>query len=67
MVQPERKLSDTELDRPARELFAEVRAQNPGEPRGRAAGDTAGDVGVDPLDWLLGNSDGDDAEDSSGD
>jgi hypothetical protein len=67
-VQPERKLSDAELDRLARELFAEVRAQHPQKPMGKLAGDTAGDVGVDLLDWLLDGSDGDDAGDGgSGD
>ena len=60
-VQPEKKLSDAELDRLARELFAEVRAQHPEKPVGRAASDAAGDTGVDLLDWLLdgGGGDGD--------
>ncbi|MDN3571891.1 hypothetical protein [Methylobacterium longum] len=52
-VQPGKKLSDAELDRLARELFAEVRAQHPEKPLGKPAGDATGDVGVDLLGWLL--------------
>ena len=62
-AQLEKKLSDAELDRLARELFADVRAQNREEPRGKPAEDAAGDVGGDLLDWLLGGSDGDDSAD----
>ncbi|MCJ2017150.1 hypothetical protein MKK84_06895 [Methylobacterium sp. E-065] len=56
-VLPERKLSDAELDQLARELFAEVRAQHAEKPRGKSGGDATADVGVDLLDWLLGDSD----------
>lgn len=65
-AQPERKLSDAELDRLARELFAEVRAQHPEKPLGKPASDAAGDVGVDLLDWLLDGSDDDGGSDSDG-
>ena len=58
-VQPEKKLSDVQLDRLARELFAEVRAQHPEKPLDKPAGDATGDAGVDLLDWLLDGSDGD--------
>ena len=64
-IQPEKKLSDAELDRLARELFAEVRAQHPEKPWGKPTGGAAGDVGVDLLDWLLDGSDGDAGGDSS--
>lgn len=58
------KLSDEELDRRARELFAEVRGENPEEKAGRAlesAGDAAGETGGDVLGWLFdsGATDGD--------
>ncbi|MDN3572187.1 hypothetical protein [Methylobacterium longum] len=46
-------LSDDALDRLARELFAEVRAQHPQKPMRKPADDLAGDVGFDLLDWLL--------------
>ena len=58
------KLSDAELDRQARELFAQVRAEHPEEKAGRAlnsAGDAAGEVGSDMLGWLFGDSSDDDA------
>ena len=58
-VQPERKLSDTELDRLARELFAEVRAQHPEEPVSKPSKDTTGDIAADLLDWLFDAGDGD--------
>ncbi|MCJ2053940.1 hypothetical protein [Methylobacterium sp. J-070] len=58
-VQPERKLSDTELGRLARALFAEVRAQHPEEPVSKPSKDTTSDVGVDLLDWLSDGGDGD--------
>ena len=65
------KLSDAELDRQARELFAQVRAEHPEEKAGRAlnsAGDAAGEVGSDMLGWLFGGSGDDDAGgDDSGD
>jgi hypothetical protein len=57
----ERVLSDDALDRLARELFAEVRAQHPQKPLGRPADDAASDVGTDLLEWLL------DAGDDTGD
>jgi hypothetical protein len=49
----ERVLSDEALDRPPRELFAEVRAQPQREALGKPVGDEAGDVGLDLLGWLL--------------
>ncbi|MCJ2048257.1 hypothetical protein [Methylobacterium sp. J-070] len=58
-IQSEKKLSDAELDRLARELFAEVRAQHPEKQLGKPAGDAAGDVSVDLLDWLSDGGDGD--------
>ena len=57
-VMPERKLSDAELDRLARELFAEVRAQHAEKPQRMTGGDATSDAGVDLLDWLLDGSDG---------
>lgn len=57
----ERVLSDGALDRLARELFAEVRAQHPQKPMGKPADDAAGDLGIDLLAWLL------DAGDDAGD
>ena len=60
----ERVLSDEALDRLARELFAEVRAQHPQKVLGKPVGNAAGDVGVDLLDWLL--DAGDDAGDGDG-
>jgi hypothetical protein len=56
-------LSDEELDRRARELFAEVRAEHPEAKAGRAlatAGDAAGEVLPGLPDWLA------DAEDTPG-
>ena len=64
-IQPEKKLSDSELDRLARELFAEVRAQHPKKPLRRSGEDALGDVSVDLLDWML--DAGDDAGDGDGD
>jgi hypothetical protein len=65
------KLSDEELDRRAREFFAQVRAEHPEEKAGRAlnsAGDAAGEVGSDVLGWLFGGSSDNDASgDHSGD
>ena len=54
-------LSDEALDRLARELFAEVRAQHPKKPLRRSTEDAADDVGFDLLNWLL------DAGDDAGD
>jgi hypothetical protein len=50
------KLTDDEIDRRARELFAQVRAEDPEAKAGRAlqsAGDAAGEVGSDVLSWLF--------------
>ena len=58
-AQPERKLSDAELDRLARELFAEVRAQHAEKPAGESGGGATGDVEVDLLDGSHGDADGD--------
>lgn len=55
-VQSEKKLSDAELDRLARELFAEVRAESPEAKAERAlktAGEVAGQVIPGLPDWLL--------------
>lgn len=63
------KLSDAELDRRARELFAQVRAENPEEKADQAlgsAGDAASEAGGDVLGWLFGSSDGDDASGDDG-
>ena len=60
----ERVLSDDALDRLARELFAEVRAQHPQKPLGRPGGDAISDVGVDLLGWLLDAGDDDAGDDS---
>ena len=49
----ERVLSDDALDRLARDLFAEVRAQHPEKPLHKPADEAVGDVGFDLLDWLL--------------
>lgn len=57
----ERVLSEEALDRLARELFAEVRAQHPEKPLRKPGEDAAGDVGFDLLNWLL------DAGDDAGD
>jgi hypothetical protein len=43
LVEPNKKLSDEELDRLARELFAEVREENSGAKAGRAL-DSAGEI-----------------------
>lgn len=61
----ERVLSDDALDRLARELLAEVRAQHPKKPLGKPTDDAAGDVGIDLLEWLLDAAD--DAGDGDGD
>ncbi len=58
-VLPERKLFDAELDRLARKLFAEVRAQHAEKLQGNANADTTADMGVDLIDWLLDCGDGD--------
>ncbi|XYD11885.1 hypothetical protein R1A27_32490 (plasmid) [Methylobacterium sp. NMS12] len=58
-TQHDKKLSDAELDRLARELFAEVRAQHREDPLNRPAGEATSNAGVDLLDWLLDASDGD--------
>lgn len=55
-------LSDEELDRRARELFAEVRSEHPEEKAGRAlasAGDAAGEVILGLPDWLAEPAEGD--------
>ena len=68
-VEPERKLTDEELDRLARELFAEVRAESPEAKAGRAletAGEVAGEVVPILPDWLLDASDDDAGHDSGG-
>ncbi|MEL6061732.1 MULTISPECIES: hypothetical protein [unclassified Methylobacterium] len=68
MVDPNaQQLSDEELDRLARKLFAEVRAESPEAKAGRAlesAGAIAGEVIPGLPDWLL--SDDGDAETSAG-
>ena len=56
----ERVLSDDALDRLARELFAEVRAQHPEKPLVKPVGNEAGDVGLDLLGWRLDAGDGGD-------
>ncbi|MCJ2132963.1 hypothetical protein MKK69_02585 [Methylobacterium sp. J-026] len=61
------QLSDEELDRLARKLFAEVRAESPEAKAGRAletAGAVAGEVIPGLPDWLL--SAGGDADESDG-
>lgn len=63
----EQHLSDEELDRLARKLFAEVRAESPEAKAGRAletAGAVAGEVIPGLPDWLV--SDGGDAEADDG-
>lgn len=55
-VEPDRKLSDEELDELARELFAEVRGETSEAKAGRAlksAGEVAGEVVPILPDWLL--------------
>ena len=62
--EPGQTLSDEELDRLARKLFAEVRAESPEAKAGRAlesAGAVAGEVLPGIPDWLL------DADDDAGD
>jgi|GEM_PF-2646181 len=57
----EQQLSDEELDRLARKLFAEVRAEDPEAKAGRAlesAGAVAGEVIPGLPDWLLSDDDG---------
>ena len=56
-IQSDKKLSDAELDRLARELFAEVRAQSREKPQSKPAQDATGDAGVDLLDCLLDGGD----------
>lgn len=65
--QPGQTLSDDELDRLARKLFAEVRAEHPEARAGRAlesAGEVAGEVLPGIPDWFMsddaaeGDSDG---------
>ena len=54
--EPDQTLSDEELDRLARKLFAEVRADSDEAKAGRAlesAGEVAGDVLPGIPDWLL--------------
>jgi hypothetical protein len=54
--EPDRTLSDAELDRMARKLFAEVRAESPEAKADRAlesAGAVAGEVLPGIPDWLL--------------
>jgi hypothetical protein len=60
-VEPDRKLSDEELDQLARELFAEVRGEASEAKAGRAletAGEVAGEVVPILPDWLLEAGDG---------
>jgi hypothetical protein len=57
----EQVLSDDALDRLARDLFAEVRAQHPQKSLGKPVSHASGDVGLDLLAWLL------DAGDDAGD
>jgi hypothetical protein len=66
-TEPERKLSDEELDQLARELFAEVRGEPTEEEAERvlkSAGEVAGELLPGVPDWLL--QAGDDAEDGGG-
>jgi hypothetical protein len=66
--EPEQTLSDEELDRLARKLFAEVRADSDEAKAGRAlesAGAVAGDVLPGIPDWLMDASG--DAGDGGGD
>ncbi|MCJ2072020.1 hypothetical protein MKK75_25000 [Methylobacterium sp. J-030] len=63
------QLSDEELDRLARKLFAEVRAESPEAKEGRAlesAGAIAGEVIPGLPDWLV-SDDGDAEAGESGD
>jgi hypothetical protein len=68
MPDPENQsLSDEEIDRLARKLFAEVRAEHPEAKAGRAlesAGEVAGEVIPGLPDWLL--EAGDEAGDGDG-
>ncbi|GAB6971908.1 hypothetical protein [Methylobacterium phyllosphaerae] len=60
--EPGQTLSDEELDRLARKLFAEVRAESEEAKAERAlesAGEVAGDVLPGIPDWLLDAGDGD--------
>jgi hypothetical protein len=56
-VERERVLSEDALDRLARELFAEVRAQHPEKPLGKPTDDVTSGIGADLLEWLLDASD----------
>ncbi|MBP1180703.1 hypothetical protein [Methylobacterium sp. PvR107] len=67
--EPDQTLSDEELDRLARKLFAEVRAESEEAKAGRAldsAGVVAGDVLPGIPDWLL-DAGGDAGDGDSGD
>ncbi|MCJ2139567.1 hypothetical protein [Methylobacterium sp. E-066] len=69
MEEPGQTLSDEELDRLARKLFAEVRAESPEAKAGRAletAGEAAGEVIPILPDWLLDGSDDKTGGDSEG-
>jgi hypothetical protein len=68
MDQTGKTLSDEELDRLARKLFAEVRAESPEAKAGRAlesAGEVAGEVLPGIPDWLVDASGAADDGDSS--
>ncbi|MGH1571064.1 hypothetical protein ACRAWG_10670 [Methylobacterium sp. P31] len=65
MDEPDQKLSDEELDRLARKLFAEVRAESDEAKAGRAletAGEVAGEVIPGLPDRLLGAGDDDSSD-----
>jgi hypothetical protein len=67
--EPDQTLPDAELDRLARKLFAEVRADSDEAKAGRAlesAGAVAGDVLPGIPDWLM-DAGGDAADGDSGD
>jgi hypothetical protein len=67
--EPDQTLSDDELDRLARKLFAEVRAESEEAKAGRAldsAGAVAGEVLPGIPDWLL-DAGGDAGDGASGD
>jgi hypothetical protein len=67
--EPDQTLSDDELDRLARKLFAEVRAESEEAKAGRAldsAGAVAGEVLPGIPDWLL-DAGGDAGDAASGD
>jgi protein involved in temperature-dependent protein secretion len=68
-VEPEKKLSDEELDQLARELFAEVRGEASEAQAERAlqsAADVAGEVVPILPDWLLDAGDDNAGGDSDG-